>query len=60
MLSKFINRYKNTCFSIKNRNLSKISKKVRKDEDNSKGLDKLEEQLKNGELHGMKAEELKN
>ena len=31
--------------------LSKVSKKVRKDEDTSKGLDKLEEQLKNGELH---------
>lgn len=32
--------------------LSKISNKVRKDEDTSKNLDKLEEQLKNGELHG--------
>lgn len=32
--------------------LSKVSKKVRKDEDTSKGLDKLEEQLKNGDLHG--------
>lgn len=32
--------------------LSKVSKKVRKDEDTSKGLDNLEEQLKNGELHG--------
>lgn len=31
--------------------LSKVSKKVRKDEDTRKGLDKLEEQLKNGELH---------
>ena len=31
--------------------LSKVSKKVRKDEDTSKGLDKLEKQLKNGELH---------
>jgi hypothetical protein len=31
--------------------LSKVSKKVRKDEDTSKGLDKLEEQLKNGEFH---------
>jgi len=31
--------------------LSKISKKVRKDEETRKGLDKLEEQLKNGELH---------
>ena len=31
--------------------LEKVSKKVRKDEDTSKGLDKLQEQLKNGELH---------
>jgi len=31
--------------------LSKISNKVRKDEDTRKGLDKLEEQLKNGEFH---------
>jgi len=31
--------------------LSKISKKVRKDEETRNGLDKLEEQLKNGELH---------
>ena len=31
--------------------LSKVSKKVRKDEDTSKGLDTLEKQLKNGELH---------
>ena len=31
--------------------LSKISKKVQKDEENSKGLDKLEKQLKNGEFH---------
>ncbi len=31
--------------------LSKVSEKVRKDEDTSKGLDKLEEQLKNGEFH---------
>jgi hypothetical protein len=31
--------------------LSKVSKQVRKDEDTSKGLDKLEEQLKNGEFH---------
>jgi hypothetical protein len=31
--------------------LSKISKKVRKDEDTSKGLDNLQEQLKNGEFH---------
>ena len=31
--------------------LSKVSKKVWKDEDTSKGLDKLEKQLKNGELH---------
>jgi len=31
--------------------LSKVSKKVRKDEETRKGLDKLEKQLKNGELH---------
>ena len=31
--------------------LSKVSKKVRKDEDTRKGLDNLQEQLKNGELH---------
>lgn len=31
--------------------LSRVLKKVRKDEDTAKGLDKLEEQLKNGELH---------
>jgi len=31
--------------------LSKVSKKVWKNEDTSKDLDKLEEQLKNGELH---------
>jgi hypothetical protein len=31
--------------------LSKVSKKVRKDKDTSKGLDKLQEQLKNGEFH---------
>jgi hypothetical protein len=30
--------------------LSKVSKKVRKDEDTSKGLDKLKEQLKKGDL----------
>ena len=30
--------------------LLKVSKKVRKDEDTSKGLDKLEDQLKNGEF----------
>lgn len=30
--------------------LSKVSKKVRKDEDTRKGLDKLEKQLENGEL----------
>jgi mRNA-degrading endonuclease RelE of RelBE toxin-antitoxin system len=39
--------------------LSKVSKKVRKDEDTSKGLDKLQEQLKNGELHaGLGAKKL--
>ena len=31
--------------------LSKVSKKVRKDKETSKSLDKLEEQLKNGEFH---------
>jgi len=31
--------------------LSKVSKKVRTDEDTSKGLDTIEKQLKNGELH---------
>lgn len=31
--------------------LSKISKKSRKDEETSKGLDKLGEQLKDGEFH---------
>lgn len=31
--------------------LSKISKKVQKDKETSKSLDKLEEQLKNGEFH---------
>ena len=31
--------------------LSKISEKVRKDEETSKSLDKLEEQLKDGEFH---------
>jgi mRNA-degrading endonuclease RelE of RelBE toxin-antitoxin system len=31
--------------------LSKISKRVRKDQETSKSLDKLEEQLKNGEFH---------
>jgi hypothetical protein len=31
--------------------LSKVSKKVRKDEETDKGLDKLQEQLKNGEFH---------
>ncbi len=34
--------------------LSKVSKKVRKDEDTNKGLDKLEEQLKNGKLQAKK------
>ena len=39
--------------------LSKVSEKVRKDEDTSKGLDKLEEQLKNGDLHaGLGAKKL--
>jgi len=39
--------------------LSKVSKKVRKDEETSKSLDKLEEQLKNGEFHaGRGAEKL--
>jgi hypothetical protein len=39
--------------------LSKVSKKVRKDKETSKSLDKLEEQLKNGELHaGRGAEKL--
>ena len=39
--------------------LSKISKKVRKDNEISKSLDKLEKQLKNGEFHpGRGAEKL--
>ena len=39
--------------------LSKVSKKVRKDAETSKSLDKLEEQLKNGEFHaGRGAEKL--
>ena len=39
--------------------LSKVSKKVRKDKETSKSLDKLEEQLKNGEFHaGRGAEKL--
>jgi mRNA-degrading endonuclease RelE of RelBE toxin-antitoxin system len=43
------NEYK--VYSEMSRTLSKVSKKVRKNEDTSKGLDKLQEQLKNGELH---------
>jgi hypothetical protein len=40
--------------------LSKVSKKVRKDKETSKSLDKLEEQLKSGEFHaGRGAEKLK-
>lgn len=39
--------------------LFKVSKKVRKDKETSKSLDKLEEQLKNGEFHaGRRAEKL--
>ena len=39
--------------------LSKVSKKVRKDKETSKSLDKLEEQLKDGEFHaGRGAEKL--
>ena len=39
--------------------LSKVSKKVRKDKDTSKGLDKLEEHLKNGQFHvGLRAKKL--
>ena len=39
--------------------LSKVSKKVRTDQETSKSLDKLEEQLKNGEFHaGRGAEKL--
>jgi hypothetical protein len=43
------NEYK--IYSEMSHTLSKVSKKVRKDEDTSKGLDKLQEQLKNGEFH---------
>ena len=39
--------------------LSKVSKKVRKDKETNKSLDKLEEQLKDGEFHaGRGAEKL--
>jgi hypothetical protein len=39
--------------------LSKVSTKVRKDKETSKSLDKLEEQLKNGEFHaGREAKKL--
>ena len=43
------NEYK--VYSEMSSTLSKVSKKVRKDEDTRKGLDKLKEQLKDGELH---------
>jgi len=43
------NEYK--VYSEMSSTLSKVSKKVRKDEDTCKGLDNLKEQLKNGELH---------
>jgi Txe/YoeB family toxin of Txe-Axe toxin-antitoxin module len=41
--------------------LSKLSKKVRKDKETSKSLDKLKEQLKDGQFHtGRGAEKLVN
>jgi len=46
---KAYNEYK--IYSEMSSTLSKVSKKVRKDEDASKSLDKLQEQLKNGEFH---------
>ena len=39
------------CINLTEEEKLEIDKQVRKDEDTSKGLDKLEEQLKNGELH---------
>ena len=51
------NEYK--VYSEMSSTLSKVSKKVRKDKETSKSLDKLEEQLKNGEFHaGRGAEKL--
>jgi hypothetical protein len=51
------NKYK--VYNEMSSTLSKVSKKVRKDKETSKSLDKLEEQLKNGEFHaGRGAEKL--
>ena len=48
-----------TVYTNMSSKLLKVSKKVRKDEETSKSLDKLEEQLKNGEFHaGRGAEKL--
>jgi Txe/YoeB family toxin of Txe-Axe toxin-antitoxin module len=54
---EFYNEYK--VYNKMSSTLSKVSKKVRKDKKTSKSLDKLEEQLKNGEFHaGRGAEKL--
>jgi hypothetical protein len=54
---EFYNEYK--VYNKMSSTLSKVSKKVRKDKETSKSLDKLEEQLKNGEFHaGRGAEKL--
>jgi hypothetical protein len=47
---KAYNQYK--VYNKMSSTLSKVSQKVRKDQETSKSLDKLEEQLKNGELEG--------
>jgi hypothetical protein len=46
---EFYNEYK--VYNKMSSTLSKISKKVRKDKETSKSLDKLTEELKNGEFH---------
>lgn len=54
---KAYNEYK--VYNEMSSTLSKISKKIRKDKETSKSLDKLEEQLKDGEFHaGRGAEKL--
>ncbi|MFT4851018.1 MAG: hypothetical protein ACI83B_003580 [Sediminicola sp.] len=51
------NEYK--VYSKMSPTLLKVSNKIRKDEDTRKGLDNLQEQLKNGELHaGREAKKL--
>ena len=53
----FRNEYK--VYNKMSSTLSKVSKKVRKDKETSQSLNKLEEQLKNGEFHtGRGAEKL--